>query len=148
VLSQDFKEFIESLNSNDVRYLVIGGYALAAHGCPRYTKNLDIWLDNSQMNAERIIKSLIDFGFGSLTLAEADFTAKDRIIQLGYPPNRIDLLTSADGVDFEECYSKRVSLRMRETVVDFIDVEGLRMNKRATGRAQDLADLEALDHET
>ncbi len=145
MLSQDFKEFIELLNVNEVRYLVIGGYALAAHGCPRYTKELDIWLDNNQGNAERIIQSLIDFGFGSLNLDASDFIAINRIIQLGYPPNRIGLLTSADGVDFEQCYSKRVRVALQETVVDFIDIEGLRKNKRATGRAQDLADLEALD---
>jgi hypothetical protein len=145
VFSQDFKEFIQSLNANDVRYLIIGGYALAAHGCPRYTKDLDVWLDNSQENAARVIKALMDFGFGSLSLTESDFTRRNRIVQLGYPPNRINLLTSADGVDFEICHARRMSVQLQDLVVEFIDVNGLKDNKRATGRKQDLVDVEALE---
>ncbi len=146
MLSQDFKEFIQSLNSNDVRYLVIGGYALAAHGCPRYTKDLDIWLDNGRENSKRIVNALKDFGFASLGLTIADFMTVGQVVQLGYPPNRIDLLTSADGVDFNRCYESRVKIKIDDVEVDFIDVANLKLNKRATGRLQDLADIQALDN--
>lgn len=144
MLNQDFKEFIQLLNANEVRYLVVGGYALAAHGCPRYTKDLDVWLDMTEENAAHVMKTLADFGFGSLGLKQSDFMTKGQVIQLGYPPNRIDLLTSADGVDFEDCYKARVVFNINSVDVNFIDVESLKVNKRTTGRSQDLADLEAL----
>jgi len=90
MLNQDFREFITSLNDNDVRYLVIGGYAVALHGHPRYTKDIDIWIEMSSENAARMVKALEQFGFGSLGLQAADFQAPEQIIQLGYPPSRID----------------------------------------------------------
>lgn len=145
MLNQDLKEFIESLNANEVRYLVIGGYALAMHGHPRFTKDIDIWLDCDQSNAERVLKAIADFGFGSLELSASDFSEPNQLIQLGYPPNRIDLLTSADGVEFETCYSARIDTVVDGVPITFIGVEGLKANKRATGRAQDIADLEALE---
>lgn len=145
MLSQDFKEFIQALNANEVRYLVVGGYALAAHGFPRYTKDLDILLDSEEANAERVVRALSDFGFASLGLQKSDFMAKDQVIQLGYPPNRIDLLTSADGINFAEIYPNRITIRVEEVGIDFIDIESLKVNKRATGRPQDLADLDALE---
>jgi hypothetical protein len=104
VLNQDFKEFIQSLNDNQVRYLIIGGYAVAFHGYPRYTKDIDIWIEISLDNAEKIVKALQQFGFGSLELKPNDFLISNQVVQLGYPPNRIDLITSPDGVEFEECY--------------------------------------------
>jgi hypothetical protein len=144
MLSQDFKEFIASLNDNRVRYLVVGGYAVALHGYPRYTKGLDFWLDRTPENAARIIKALEDFGFGSLGLQETDFLEEDQIIQLGFPPNRIDLLTSVTGVDFEVCHSSKIEVIVEGVEVSFIDLENLRRNKKASGRFQDLADLENL----
>jgi hypothetical protein len=145
VLSLDFKEFIELLNANQVRYLVIGGYAIALHGHPRYTKDLDIWIEMTRDNAAQIVRALDQFGFGSLGLKEDDFLVADQIIQLGYPPNRIDLLTSAPGVDFETCYASRVCTDVDGVPINFIDLENLKKNKRSCGRKQDLADLEALD---
>jgi hypothetical protein len=145
VLSPDFKEFIQSLNANDVRYLVIGGYAVALHGHPRYTKDLDIWLEGSQENARRLIQAIRDFGFASLDLKPQDFMEPDQVIQLGYPPNRIDLLTFVDGVDFADCYSTRVTEELDGVAVHFISLENLRKNKKACGRPQDLADLEVLE---
>jgi len=144
VLNQDFKEFIQSLNDNYVRYLVIGGYAVAFHGYPRYTKDIDIWIDASAANAARMVKALDQFGFGSLGLQTADFITPDQIIQLGFPPNRIDLLTSASGVDFKRCYPARVRVVLDGVPVNFIDLENLKKNKSAAGRLQDLADLENL----
>jgi predicted nucleotidyltransferase len=144
VLNQDFKEFIQSLNDNQVRYLVVGGYAVAYHGHPRYTRDIDIWIEMTRDNAGRIISSLEQFGFGSLGLREEDFLVPDQMIQLGYPPSRIDLINTLAGVDFSECYSSRVQIDINGTQVNFIDLESLRKNKLATGRHQDLADLENL----
>jgi predicted nucleotidyltransferase len=144
VLNQDFKEFIQSLNDNRVRYLVIGSYAVALHGYPRYTKDIDIWILMSPDNAANMIKALEQFGFGSLNMQAADFLVPEQIIQLGYPPNRIDLITTPPGVDFETCYASRVEVEIDEVKVNFIDLENLRKSKKAAGRLQDLADLDNL----
>lgn len=144
MLNQDFKEFIASLNDNRVRYLVVGGYAVAFHGHPRYTKDIDIWLQCSAQNAECVLQALRQFGFGSLDIEKQDFLTPDIIVQLGYPPRRIDLLTSLPGVDFEECYAQRVQATVDGIDVSFIDVENLKKNKRAAGRHQDLADVDSL----
>lgn len=145
MLNQDFKEFIQSLNANSVRYLLVGGYALAAHGHPRYTKDLDIWIEREASNAANLIAALTQFGFGSLGLVADDFLQPDQIIQLGYPPVRIDLLTSADGVEFSDCFAKRLKVQIDGIEVALIDIESLCKNKRASGRMQDLADIEALE---
>lgn len=145
VLNPDFKEFIKSLNDNNVRYLVVGGYAVALHGYPRYTKDMDVWVEMTQENAARIVKALDQFGFGSLNLKESDFTEPDQIIQLGYPPRRIDILTTLPGVEFSECYPSHTTVDMEGISVNFIDLENLKKNKKATGRHQDLADLENLE---
>lgn len=144
VLSQDFKEFIQSLNEHEVRYLIIGGYAVAVHGHPRYTKDLDVWIEQSESNAVRMIEALEAFGFGSLGLKREDFL-QDQVLQLGYPPNRIEILTYATGLDFESSFERRVAVLIDGTSVDFINVDDLKRNKRSTGRYQDLADVEALD---
>ena len=144
VLTQDFREFFQSLNEHNVRYLVIGGYAVAFHGHPRYTKDIDVWIEADKTNAEKLIDALRAFGFGSLGLEAEDFLDPDEIIQLGYPPNRIDLLTALKGVDFDTCYASRIVVEIQDTSVNFIDLENLKKNKRATGRLQDLADLEHL----
>ncbi len=143
-LTPDLKEFIQSLSDNGVRYLIVGGYAVAFHGHPRYTKDLDIWIRLEPSNAARVVVALRQFGFGSLDLQPADFLVVDQIIQLGYPPNRIDLLTTLPGVDFDECYEGRVVVEVDGVTVNFIDLENLRKNKAASGRFQDLADLENL----
>ncbi|GIV62711.1 MAG: hypothetical protein KatS3mg045_0050 [Bellilinea sp.] len=143
-LSPDFKEFIELLNFNKVRYLIVGGYAVAFHGYPRYTKDLDIWIENTAENAQRLMEALEQFGFGSLGLSEQDFLIPEQIIQLGYPPNRIDLITSLPGVSFHECYEARIEVEVDGVIARFIDLEHLKQNKRASGRFQDLADLENL----
>lgn len=145
MLSRDFKEFVESLNAHHVEYLVVGGYALAAHGRPRYTGDLDIWLRATPENVQRVLLSLADFGFASLGLKAADFLAPDSVIQLGYPPGRIDLLTGVDGVDFDACYPRRIEVAIAGTTLPFISLEDLKVNKRAAGRLQDLADLQSLD---
>jgi len=144
MFNQDFKEFIQSLNDNQVRYLVVGGYAVALHGYPRYTQDIDIWIELSLENASRMVRALEQFGFGTLGLREQDFLEADTIIQLGYTPRRIDLLTTLTGVDFDQCYMVRIVVDMDGVPVNFIDMENLKKNKRATGRAQDTADIENL----
>ncbi|UXE58401.1 MAG: hypothetical protein KA717_20180 [Woronichinia naegeliana WA131] len=146
MLNQDFKEFIQLLNENQVKYLVIGGYAVAIHGHPRYTKDIDIWIEISQENAEKLITVLTQFGFGSLGLTSQDFQSPDQVIQLGYPPNRIDLITTPDGVDFQTCYNSRTEVLLSDIIVNFIDLDNLKKNKLASGRFQDLADLENLQN--
>ena len=144
MLSKDFKEFIDLLSAHNVRYLVVGGYAVAFHGYPRYTKDLDVWIELSLENAVRIINALEEFGFGSLGLKTEDFLEHDQIIQLGYAPNRIDILTTLTEVNFEDCYNARIEIEMQGVKINFIDLENLKRNKRATGRPQDLADAENL----
>jgi hypothetical protein len=145
ILSQDFREFIELLNYNQVRYLVVGGYAVAFHGHPRYTKDIDIWIWVSKNNAKKVLKTLDDFGFSSLGLKEEDFLEPGYVIQLGYPPNRIDILTQVTGLEFDLCYSSKMELDVDGIIVNFLDLENLKKNKRAVGRFQDLADLESLE---
>lgn len=145
MLSKDFKEFIELLNGHNVRYLVVGGYAVAFHGYPRYTKDLDVWIELSPENADNIIKALEEFGFGSLGLKSEDFLETDQIIQLGYPPNRIDILTTLKEIKFEDCYKARVEVDIQGLKINFIDPENLKYNKRVTGRPQDVADAENLE---
>lgn len=145
MLSQDFREFIKLLNANGVKYLVVGGYAVAMHGHPRYTKDIDIWIDNTPDNAEKMVAALGAFGFASLGLQASDFLEPDTIIQLGYPPNRIDILTTLSGLSFSDCYPKKVEIEFEGIKVFFIDFENLIKNKRATSRAQDIADVENLE---
>lgn len=143
-IAPDFKAFVASLNAHEVHYLIVGGYAVAFHGHPRYTKDLDIWIERTSDNAQRLLKALDAFGFGALGLQEADFLEPDQIIQLGNPPLRIDILTSLSGVTFASCYPEREMLITEDMKLVFIGLEGLRRNKRASGRHQDLADLENL----
>jgi predicted nucleotidyltransferase len=144
MFNQDLREFIQSLDAHAVRYLVVGGYAVAFHGEPHYTKDLDVWIELNPDNAARLVAALDEFGFGSLNLRAEDFLIPDQIIQLGYPPNRIDLLVSLLGVDFETCYAAKVETVIDGIAVNFIDLENLKKNKKATGRLQDQADLENL----
>jgi len=145
ILNKDFKEFIQLLNDNNVRYLVVGGYAVAFHGYPHYTKDIDLWIWLNRENAENLIKVLDDFGFSSLGLKVEDFLTPGYVIQLGYPPNRIDLLTTVTGLDFDKCYASRIELNINGTRINFIGLDDLKKNKKLTGRYQDLADLEHLE---
>ena len=145
ILNPDFKEFFQLLNKNKVRYLVIGGYAVAFHGYPRYTKDIDIWLWINTENAINVVQTLDDFGFESLGLSLEDFLESETIIQIGHPPNRIDLIMTASGVDFEECYQFKIEEEIDGVIIPFIDLDNLKKNKLATGRTQDMADIENLE---
>ena len=144
-LSNDFKEFIELLNVNKVKYLVVGGYAVGFHGHPRYTKDIDLRVLMKSNNASNIIKSVKEFGFESLGLEEEDFLNSDNIIQLGFPPNRIVLLTEIAGVEFESCYSNKLTIEFEGVTIPFISLNDLIKNKQSSGRLQDLADAEKLE---
>ena len=144
LLNKDFREFIKLLNTNKVKYLIVGGYAVAFHGYPRYTKDLDVWILVSDENAENVLKALKQFGFGSLGLQKEDFLKPDEFVQLGHPPNRIVIVTSCDGVEFEICFETRKVVIADRVSLNFIDIENLKKNKKASGRPQDLADLDNL----
>jgi hypothetical protein len=143
-LDPDFRDFVKLFVANDVRFLIVGGYAVAAHGLPRYTGDLDAWVWVSSENASRVVASLEAFGFTGLGLSEDDFNQPDRVVQLGYPPYRIDILTSIDGVEFEPAWERRVILELDGISVPFIGRDDLLINKRSAGRPQDIADVERL----
>jgi len=143
-LNPDFSAFVDACAEHGVRYLVVGGYALAAHGFPRNTKDLDVWVEAEPGNAERLLCALGDFGFGTLDLSVGDFTEPGHVIQLGYPPVRIDLLTSIDGVEFGEAFARSAIVASDGREVRVIGRDDLVANKRASGRLQDLADVERL----
>ena len=143
-LDKDFNEFVELFVANGVRFLIVGGYALAAHGYPRATDDFDAWVWANSENAEKIIECLTEFGFGSLNLTTDDFTTLDRVVQLGYPPYRIDIITSISGVEFENAWANRWVIDVDGMQVPFIGRDDLLTNKRATGRPKDLLDVEYL----
>ncbi len=143
-MQQDFKELLASLNENGVEFIVVGAYALAFHGVPRNTGDLDILVRPTPANATRILTALEAFGFGALGLSSDDFTSPDRVVQLGVPPVRVDFLTALTGVSWEQAFAGRVEGDYDGVPVAFIGRSDLVVNKRTTGRARDLADLEAL----
>jgi len=143
-LDKDFKEFIELLNEHEVKYLVIGGYAVNFHGYPRYTKDIDLWLWMTKSNIKKLIKAIEEFGFGSLNLEIEDFMTPENIVQLGYEPYRIDLLVEVEGVDFEKCFERRKEAELDGVEVKFLSLQDLITAKKKAGRLQDLADAEQL----
>jgi hypothetical protein len=143
-IPQDFKELLELLNSHKVEYLVVGSYALAFHGAPRFTGDIDLFVKPEGANAKRILSVLDEFGFGSLNFSESDFTSPDNIVQLGVPPVRVDIMTSLTGVSWDKAQAGKVSGSYGDTIVFFIGKKDLVANKKALGRTKDLADIEAL----
>ena len=140
---EDFKDFIEALNNNNVEYVIVGAFALAFHGHPRATGDIDIWVRPTPQNAKAVLKALNDFGFGELNISEDDIVS-GKIIQLGYPPVRIDLITLMEGLTHEEIWEGRVSGTFGDQQVFYIGREAFIRNKKAMGRHKDLADLELL----
>jgi hypothetical protein len=140
----DFKEFFELLNEEKVEYLLIGGYAVAYHGYPRYTADMDIWINPNPNNLESLILALRKFGFKSQPFTVETFLGKEKIFQFGVPPTRIDLITFTPGVEFEECYPKADTIQIERMKIFVIDRESLVKNKRACGRPKDIVDVEEL----
>lgn len=143
-LNRDFQELLKSFVAHDVKFLVIGGYALAVHGHPRYTKDLDLWVWPDASNADRVIAALESFGFGGLGLTNADFQDPESVIQLGREPQRVDILTFATGLEFSVAYGRRLMVMVGEVSVPFISLDDLRINKLSTGRLRDQADAAEL----
>ncbi|MCA9781614.1 MAG: hypothetical protein KC800_33080 [Candidatus Eremiobacteraeota bacterium] len=143
-LGRDFLDLLSLFNTNGVRYLVAGGYATSVYAVPRYTKDLDIWLEPTEKNAKAILNALDEFGFGSVGLQIEDFTKPDHVVQLGYEPNRIDLLTQLKELDFHTAFARKNVFRLSGIDVSFISPEDLVKNKKAVGRLQDLADVEQI----
>jgi hypothetical protein len=143
-LPPDFKEFLRLLNAHKVEYLLIGGYAVAYHGYPRATADMDVWVAVEPANADRVVSALREFGFDPPDLSPELFLQPWQIIRLGLPPVRIEIATTISGVDFAECYADRVEDVLDGAPVTLISLGHLKINKRASGRHQDLADLDEL----
>jgi len=143
-LPPDFREFLRLLNAHNVEYLLIGGYAVGYHGYPRATVDMDIWVAIHPSNAEKVVAVLKEFGFDPPDLSPQLFLQEWQIIRMGVPPVRIEIATTISGVDFAECYAQRVEDELDGVGVKLIDRDHLKRNKRASGRHQDLADLEHL----
>src|SRR5262245_27317591 len=143
-LPPDFKEFLQLLSAHQVEYLLIGGYAVAYHGYPRATADMDIWIALNPQNAAKVVAALKAFGFDLPELSPALFLKEGQIIRMGVPPLGIEIATSISGVRFDECYTARVIAILDEVEVNVISLPHLKVNKQAAGRHKDLDDLENL----
>jgi hypothetical protein len=143
-LPPDFKEFLKLLNAMQVEYLLVGGYAVGYYGYPRATVDMDIWIAMNQQNAEKVVAVLRQYGFDLPELSPNLFLKEDKIIRMGVPPLRLEVITSISGVIFEECYAERVLVMFDEVEAKLISLRHLKINKKASGRFKDLNDLENL----
>ena len=143
-LQPDFKEFLRLLIYHEVEYLLVGGYAVGFHGYPRATGDLDIWIATREANAVKIALALRDFGMPERETTKDLFIKKDKIIRMGNPPVRIEVITGVSGVNFDECYVRRKVVDADGIAVNIISLEDLKRNKRAAGRNKDLDDLQNL----
>lgn len=143
-LPPDFKEFLKLLKEYDVRYLLIGGYAVGYHGYPRTTDDLDIWIAIHPDNANKLVAVMKSFGLEDPNLTPELFLQKPKIIRMGFPPMRLEISTAISGVEFEDCYQSRIVDQLDGVEVNLIDLDNLKKNKRASGRTKDMADLENL----
>jgi hypothetical protein len=145
LLPPDFKDFLKLLNSRKVKYLLIGGYAVAYHGYSRATADMDLWIAIEPENAKSLVAALSEFGFAADTLEPGLFLQEGKIVRMGVPPLRIEILTTISGVSFSECYRDRVLGKFDEVYVPIISLQHLKTNKKASGRFKDLSDLEHLE---
>ncbi len=144
-MNHDFIELLAMFNAHGVEYLVVGGYALAAHGHVRATKDLDVWVRPSTENAPRILAALVEFGAPLHDLSEKDMTTEGTVFQIGVPPLRVDVITAIDGVTFDAAWPDRITVYLEGTPVSVLSRHHLIANKKASGRLQDLADVERLE---
>jgi hypothetical protein len=140
-VNPDFRDILSAFNAEGVEYLVVGAYALAAHGHPRATGDIDLWINAHPDNADRVWRALVRFGAPVDDLKRDDLSRPDLIFQIGIAPRRVDVLTSIDGVDFAAAWPDRLSVQLGDLCVPVISREFLMRNKRVSGRPQDLADL-------
>ncbi len=147
--NENFREFIELLNSKKVRYLLVGGFAVGLHGYPRYTGDLDIWIEPELQNGEKMVEVLNDFGFGSLKCKAEDFIKIDFVHQFGNVPIRIDVLTGVSGLDFNESYKQKKRMKLGGVWINVVHLNDLKKNKLQSGRPEDISDvikLEKIEH--
>lgn len=144
MLNKDYKEILQSLLNNEVKFLVVGAYAMGAYGYPRATGDFDIWVETSPKNSQRIYKSLSEFGAPLSGITRKTFTEKGIVFQIGIAPRRIDIITHIDGVNFKEAYETKKKIKIENLEVPFISKEKLIKNKQATGREKDRLDAEHL----
>ncbi len=140
----DFKELLKLLNAHEAEFIIVGAYALAFHGVPRFTGDMDILVKPDSKNAEKILAALEEFGFGSLDLTISDFQDPDKVVQLGVAPVRVDFITSLTGLSWQEVFSGKVQGTYGDVPVYYLGRKELISNKKALGRKKDLADIEAL----
>jgi hypothetical protein len=143
-LAPDFKEFLQLLRSAKIEYLLVGGYAVGHYGFPRATADLDIWVANHEENASKLVEVLRKFGFDVPALNKSLFQEPGHVVRMGVPPVRLEILSSIDGVDFQNCYPRRQVAEIDGVEINIISLADLKANKRASGRHQDLSDLEKL----
>lgn len=143
-LQPDFREFLRLLNCHEVEYLLVGGYAVGYYGYPRATGGMDIWIAISETNAERTARAVREFGMPEQEAVKGLFTQENKIIRMGVPPVRIEVITRASGVRFADCYSRRDVVDMDGVSVNLISLADLKANKQACGRHKDLEDLKHL----
>ncbi len=143
-LKDDYKELVALLHSRNVNYLIVGAYAVACHGLPRYTGGFDLLIEQTDRNRERLVDVLAQFGFASLGISTGDLNKIDQVVQLGVEPTRIDIITGISGVSFEEAYKNRVEIEFDGFKLPVISIDDLIKNKTTSGRPQDLADVERL----
>lgn len=143
-VSKDFEELFEFLNARGVKALVVGGYAYTFHAKPRYTKDIDIWIEPTPENAKRLLQALQDFGYGSLPLTVEDFTEPGSIVQLGQPPHRVDLMTSLKSLSFDEAWMGRAEALYGKEQIFYLGLDDLIRNKKAVARPQDRVDVRTL----
>lgn len=146
-IQQDFRELLKLFNTHEVEFIIVGAYALAFHGVPRYTGDMDILVKPDPDNAGKVLAALKEFGFGSLDLNESDFQEPDKVVQLGVSPVRVDLITSLTGLSWQQVYAGKVQGNYGDIEVYYLGREELLSNKRALGRKKDLPDIEALGEE-
>jgi phage replication-related protein YjqB (UPF0714/DUF867 family) len=143
-LPPDFKEFIHCINSENVEYMLVGGYAVGFHGAPRFTADMDIWVGSDSTNAQKLGRALQKFGFQVAEITTGQFLKPDSVFRIGRPPLQIDLLTEVSGCTFADCYKRRELLSRDEIEISVISLEDLKVNKRAAGRGKDVGYVEAL----
>jgi hypothetical protein len=145
MLNEDYRDMLQALSDEKVRFLLVGAYALAAHGFPRATMDMDIWVMPSPENADAVLRALHRFGAPIHNLAQEDLQQDGTVFQIGVAPRRIDIITSASGLQFEETYRRSLTVHIEGMEVHIPSIEDLIHNKRTTGRSQDLADVETLE---
>jgi hypothetical protein len=149
MVNRDFRDLLAAFGAHDVRFLIVGAYAVTFHARPRFTKDLDVWVEPSEANAPRVVQALAEFGapLQAHGVTAADFVRPGVVYQMGLPPNRIDILTAVDGLDFAACWPRRVASTYADVAVNYLAKSDLILNKRHGARPQDLEDVKALERE-